>query len=155
MRRMQNRCLWLAGLFVFTICTPAVAQIGSLTVTIQDADSLETLPGVTLQLSNTNQLVAPTAALTDRNGVAQFPVLRAGGGYVLEISTPGYARQRIPDIRVKSGQILVFRQDQGADLFPTKGQTTGNGGAQNNRPKAIATAAVLPKGGAKCFTAFR
>ena len=35
------------------------------------------------------------------------------------------------------------------DTFSPKGQTTGNGGAQHNRPKAKARAAVLPKGETK------
>ena len=83
---------------------PVAAQVGSLAVRIEDATSLETLPGVSVLLTSKSFLVAPTALRTDKNGEVQFPVLKSGSGYVLEISTPGYARQRIPDIRVSSGE---------------------------------------------------
>ena len=83
---------------------PSFGQgIGSLAVTIYDGKTGETVPGVALQLSNVNKLVAPTTMLTDAKGFAEFPVLPSGAGYVLEISSPGFATQRISDIRVRLG----------------------------------------------------
>ena len=74
---------------------PAEAQVGSLTVRVEDAASLETLPGVSILLTSESYLVAPTTVRTNKDGEAQFPVLKAGSGYVLEISAPGYGRQRV------------------------------------------------------------
>ncbi len=34
-----------------------------------------------------------------------FPVLRAGGGYSLEVSFPGYAKQQMPNIRISINQV--------------------------------------------------
>jgi len=48
-----------------------------------------------------------------------------------------------------------LQPSDGLSGFSSKGQTTGNGGTQNNRPTAKATAAVLPKGETKMFLKFQ
>jgi len=83
---------------------PALAQTGGLSVEVRDAESRDPLPGATVSLSSTQGLIAPTASLTDPAGVVRFPVLRAGGGYTVRVSLPGYASQRMSELRVGSNE---------------------------------------------------
>jgi hypothetical protein len=77
----------------------AAAQSGSLTVEV--TDSRGSLPGVTVTISHEVGYVATTSVWTDSRGLAEFPVLRPGSGYVVEISFPGYGTRREEDIRVR------------------------------------------------------
>jgi hypothetical protein len=86
------------------LALPAAAQTGSLEVTLLDSENEKPLPGATVVLGNAIGLIAPTALITDANGLAHYPVLRAGGGYSLEISMPGFGSQRHSDIRIRSNQ---------------------------------------------------
>ena len=81
--------------------TAVLAQSGGLEITVVDATDNTPLPGATVIVSNTQQLVDDTAYATDKNGVASFPILRAGGGYVVEVRMAGYSTIRKPDLRVK------------------------------------------------------
>jgi outer membrane receptor for ferrienterochelin and colicin len=83
---------------------PVLAQTGSLEVTLLDAGTQQPLPGATVVLSNPLGLIAPTAEVSDTDGQVEFPVLRAGREYVLEVSMPGFATQRHPEIRVRGSQ---------------------------------------------------
>ena len=81
--------------------TSVLAQSGGLEITVVDATDNTPLPAATVILSNTQQLVDETAYTTDKNGVASFPILRAGGGYVVEVRMPGYSTVRQTDVRVR------------------------------------------------------
>lgn len=95
-----KRVLWL-GLFI--AAAPAVAQTGGIDVCVSDADG-QPLPGVTVTLSNEQQLSPVVADLTGQNGCAAFPVLRVGGSYGVEVSMPGFATRRYQRLRVSSAQ---------------------------------------------------
>jgi len=95
-----KRVLWL-GLFI--AAAPAVAQTGGIEVCVSDADG-QPLPGVTVTLSNEQQLSPVVADLTGQNGCAAFPVLRVGGSYGVEVSMPGFATRRYQRLRVSSAQ---------------------------------------------------
>ncbi|MEE8412168.1 MAG: carboxypeptidase-like regulatory domain-containing protein, partial [Acidobacteriota bacterium] len=95
-----KRALWL-GLFI--AAAPAVAQTGGIDVCVSDADG-QPLPGVTVTLSNEQQLSPVVADLTGQNGCAAFPVLRVGGSYGVEVSMPGFATRRYQRLRVSSAQ---------------------------------------------------
>ncbi len=79
--------------------TALAAQLtGGLTVAVADADG--PLPGATVRVTHPEQRVGDYAERTDANGLAFFPVLPAGGGYVVEISSPGLGTVRLDAVRV-------------------------------------------------------
>ena len=102
---MKSLRTCLAVCFVVLAVTSVAAQSGGLRVTVHDAADKSTLPGVTVVLRNSQQLVATTTVITNKNGVADFPVLRAGPGYSLEVSFPGYAKQQMASIRISINQV--------------------------------------------------
>ncbi len=97
----------LAGMLVLFAVTAAMAQNGGLKVVVFDAQDKQPLPGVTVTLRNSMQYVATTTVLTDKAGTALFPVLRAGAGYSVEVSFPGYAKQQATDLHVKSSETVT------------------------------------------------
>lgn len=94
--------LWLAGL------APALAQSGSILVRVYDASDRSVLPGATVALTNVQRLIAPVNQVTDAQGRAEFPILRAGSGYVVTVTLPGFGSQRRSDERVNSGKSLTL-----------------------------------------------
>ena len=96
----------LAVLLAVFALTTAAAQTGAIRVRVIDASDKTPLPGVTVVLRNSMQYVATTTVLTNRDGIAEFPVLRAGSGYSLEVSFPGYAKQIQTGLKVPISQVL-------------------------------------------------
>ena len=94
----------LAATLVALAVTSVAAQSGGLRVKVVDAEDNTALPGATVMLSNTQGLIDQTAYQTDTKGIAEFPILRAGGGYVVEVRMPGYGTVRKTEIRVRIGQ---------------------------------------------------
>ena len=90
----------LAILAVALAVTSVAAQSGSIKVRVVDAENQDPLPGATVVLSNTVQRISETAMRTDADGVADFPILRAGGGYIVQVTLEGYAGVRMDEIRV-------------------------------------------------------
>ena len=82
---------------------PALAQTGGLAVRVSDTEG-EPLPGVRVTLTSDRGLVRETTFVTDRDGVVEFPVLRPGEGYALEIAMGGFAPLRLADLRVRINQ---------------------------------------------------
>ena len=96
----------LAAVIAVVVVTLAAAQTtGRLEVVVLDATDQSPLPGATVKLTNDKQLVAETASLTDPNGIVDFPILRAGSGYIIEVSFPGYGIRRETEIRVPIAEI--------------------------------------------------
>ncbi|MBZ5640102.1 MAG: TonB-dependent receptor [Acidobacteriia bacterium] len=83
----------------------AAAESGGIEVRVFDASGRSPVAGVSVGLSNALGLVAAATVPTGADGVAFFPVLRPGGGYVVEVSTPGFARVRILDVRVRIEEV--------------------------------------------------
>jgi hypothetical protein len=94
----------LAVTLVILAVTSVAAQSGGLKVKVVDAEDNTGLPGATVILSNTQGLIDQTAYQTDAKGIADFPILRAGGGYVVEVQMSGYGTVRKTDVRVRIGQ---------------------------------------------------
>jgi outer membrane receptor protein involved in Fe transport len=94
-------CLWALSTL------PALAQSGGLAVEVHDTAG-KPLPEITVVLSNELGFVATTVALTDERGRAEFPVLRAGAGYHVEIQGAGYATLRFADLRVRIGEATAL-----------------------------------------------
>jgi len=90
----------LATIVVAAAITSAAAQSGALTVKVVDGADQIPLPGATVVLSSALQLVGESAVQTNIDGRAEFPILRPGGGYIVQVSMPGYATVRQDEIRV-------------------------------------------------------
>jgi len=90
----------LATIVVAAAITSAAAQSGALTIKVVDGADQTPLPGATVVLSNALQLVGESAVQTNIDGLAEFPILRPGGGYIVQVAMPGYATVRQDEIRV-------------------------------------------------------
>ncbi len=94
------RAAWM-GLVVGLAVTAASAQTGGMKIRVYDAKDNSPLPGAVVVLSHATGNVAPTTELSDVDGYVVFPVLRAGSGYIIEVSFPGYAKVRLTERRVR------------------------------------------------------
>jgi hypothetical protein len=101
-RRTLLNCVSLA--IGTAIASPLLAQTGSLVVHVRDTDDRSSLAGATVVLSSTQRLVATTAERTDADGQVMFPVLRAGPGYVVEVTMPGFTPARATDQQIAVGR---------------------------------------------------
>ncbi len=80
--------------------TPAPGALtGGLAIAVKDHEG-SALPGATVRISHETGYVSTTTILTDDNGVVDFPVLRPGKGYSIEVSFPGYDTIRHDDLQV-------------------------------------------------------
>jgi len=100
---MRFTVIALTLVVLLLACGQVFAQVGSVNVRVMDAADNGPLPGAAVTLGSDQGLVASTTLLTDKDGVASFPVLRAGSGYKVEVSFPGFATRRVTDLRVRSG----------------------------------------------------
>ncbi len=91
--------LVLVGLAVGTVS----ASTGGLIIKVTDTEG-NPLPGATVKLSSAEKQVKDTASITDKRGTVEFPVLRAGGGYILEVTFPGMRATKLENQRVKLGE---------------------------------------------------
>jgi hypothetical protein len=86
----------------------AEAQSGGLEVIVTD-EQHEPLPGAVVTISHPQGYVGQSSVQTRLKGNALFPVLRPTGvtgiGYVVTITFPGFASQRLADIKVRIGQV--------------------------------------------------
>src|SRR5262249_45035916 len=91
--RMKRFVRLLAGVVVAVLGgSAAMAQSsGGLNVRVIDNADKAAVIGAAVTLSNTNKYVATSTTLTDKDGVALFPVLRPGAGYVVVVIMDGYA----------------------------------------------------------------
>jgi hypothetical protein len=85
----------------------AAAQTGGLEVTVTDGQN-EPLPGAVVTISHEQGYVKETSSQTNPKGGADFPVLRATGasgkGYTITVTFPGFAPQRLSDVKVRIGE---------------------------------------------------
>jgi hypothetical protein len=85
------RVFGMLTLAVLAVTTASAQSAGALRIRVVDNADKSAVIGAAVTLSNTNKLVATSTVLTDVDGVALFPVLRAGAGYVITIIMDGYA----------------------------------------------------------------
>jgi hypothetical protein len=88
---------------VLLAVTSVSAQSGGLKVIVVDAGG--PLPGATVTISHDTGYVKANSELTNARGVVEFPVLRPGKGYNLEISFPGFGTRRMSDLRVQINKV--------------------------------------------------
>lgn len=95
MKRLILLSLLLSSSFAF-----AETKTGSLTGTIKDAETQETLIGVNVLLEGTDK-----GAATDIDGVFSIENVTAGV-YVIEVRYIGYQTRRIPDVVIGSNRVV-------------------------------------------------
>ena len=102
----------LATLLVLAAAGAVAAQsTGSMKVIVVDKTDQTPLPGAVVILTNTQQLIAETVQRTDRTGVCDFPILRAGGGYVVEVQMAGFAPVRqLTEVFFEQIPALIFQR---------------------------------------------
>jgi hypothetical protein len=83
------------------------AQTGGIFVSVVDGNG-EPLPAATVSISHPTGYVKDASMLTNRKGVAEFPVLRATGtsteGYSVNVVMPGFAPMQQNDVKVSIGK---------------------------------------------------
>jgi len=97
------RALGALALAAFSVTTVSAQATGGLRIRVIDNSDKSAVIGATVTLASTNKLVATSTLVTDRKGIALFPVLRAGSGYVVTVSMDGYAGIR-QELVVTNGQ---------------------------------------------------
>ena len=80
---------------------------GGLNVRVLDSNG-DPLPGATVTISHETGNIKAYTTLTSGKGVAAFPVLRPGPGYIIEVSFPGFGARRETGIRVAIGEIQTL-----------------------------------------------
>jgi len=85
------RLLAAVGLAVIAGSAAFAQSAGGLKIRVIDNADKSAVIGAAVTLSNTNKYVATTSVLTDKDGIALFPVLRPGAGYVVTVIMDGYA----------------------------------------------------------------
>ena len=91
-----------AGIALLAV-TSVAAQSGGLNVVVTDNEGLP-LPGATVTISHETGYVKTTAQLSNKDGRAEFPVLRPGAGYSVEVAFPGFNTIRQDGLRVRVNQ---------------------------------------------------
>ena len=97
--------LALAICIVGCAFTGVAAQRGGIKVVVTDAEGAP-LPGATVEISHVTSYVKTTASISDAQGVVEFPVLRPGAGYTIQVSFPGFSPIRQDDLRVSVNKTL-------------------------------------------------
>ena len=92
------------ALFLLAVSVASAQATGGLRIRVIDNSDKSEVIGAAVTLSNTNKLVATSTLVTDVEGVALFPVLRGGSGYVITIIMDGYAGIR-QEATVKVGSM--------------------------------------------------
>jgi len=81
-----------------------VGGTGGVSVVVGDEKGLP-LPGAQVTISHATGSIKTTTALADKTGRVEFPVLRSGGGYSIQVSFPGFSSIRYEDLRVRLSQL--------------------------------------------------
>ena len=83
--------------------TLVAAATGSLEILVLDSNGAP-LPGATVTISSERGHIKTTSIFTDKHGLARFPVLRPGKGYIIDVAFPGFVSRHLESIRVHSSQ---------------------------------------------------
>ncbi|MEW5807178.1 MAG: carboxypeptidase regulatory-like domain-containing protein [Acidobacteriota bacterium] len=86
---------------LFLAISTAMAA-GAIRIKVFDEKDLP-LPGATVVLSNKDKLIADMPLITNVQGEAFYPILPVGSNYEFVVTFPGYAPQRVTDIKVTGG----------------------------------------------------
>ena len=98
------RLLGALALTTLTVTVASAQSTGGLKIRVLDNSDKSEVIGAAVTLSNTQGLVGTSSVITDVEGSALFPVLRAGKGYIVTVIMDGYAGIR-QDAVVVNGKI--------------------------------------------------
>ncbi len=79
-----------------------MAQSGGITVRVVDPEG-NPLPGASVTISHATGSVATTTEQSDAAGLVNFPVLRPGAGYAIQVTFPGMSPMIERDLRIRVG----------------------------------------------------
>lgn len=88
---------------------------GSIHVHVVDVRG-EPLPGAQVTISHEAGNIKPFTQVTDRRGIAEFPVLRPGTGYVIAAMMPSFGARRETAIRVAIGETTIVALQLGDEM---------------------------------------
>lgn len=102
---------------------PVDVHTGNLRVQVLDGKDREPLPGAKIVLTGAPGLVQESWSHADIDGIAYFPILPPGEGYVVLVTMPGYVTVRRDQIGIKIGQtqtlVIVLEEDEAIHgLYP-------------------------------------
>jgi hypothetical protein len=90
------------ALALISVTAASAQSAGGLKIRVIDNSDKSEVIGAAVTLSNTSKLAPTSTILTDVKGIALFPVLRAGPGYIITIIMDGYAGIR-QEVAVTNG----------------------------------------------------
>jgi len=102
---------------------PVGSHTGDLRVQVLDGANHKPLPGATIVLTSAARLVPESESHANIDGIADFPILPPGDGYVVLVTMPGYVTVRRGDIGIKISQtrtlVIVLGEDEASHgLYP-------------------------------------
>ena len=104
-----GRWVTTVALLASAVSVASAQSTGGLRIRVIDNSDKTPAIGAAVTLSNTNQLVATTTIMVNNDGVALFPVLRAGKGYVIDVVLDGYARiKQEASVSIGSESVIVI-----------------------------------------------
>ena len=109
-----QRTVLFALVLALAVTVASAQGTGSLVVKVIDSDGAP-LPGATVTISHNAGNIKTTSVLADKKGWAQFPVLRPGPGYVIEVEFPGFGKRREAGIRVQIGKESTYEINLAAE----------------------------------------
>ncbi len=83
--------------------SPPSGFTGGLIVAVHDSDG-KPLPGATVLITHDAGYLKPTVEITNKQGLAEFPVLRPGRGYGVQVVFPGFSPLFESDIEVEKNE---------------------------------------------------
>jgi hypothetical protein len=101
-------CAATVCLVALAAVSGAFAQTGGIRVLVT-ASAGQPLPGARVTISHATGYVKATTLLTDAQGRVDFPVLRPGSGYAVEVAFPGFSTLREDDLQVRIADTLTLR----------------------------------------------
>ena len=102
MKKLKRIAFPIAGA-VLAVALAAAGTTGSLEILVVDLNR-QPLPGAMVTISSERGHIKTTSILTDKHGLARFPVLRPGGGYIIDVAFPGFGSRHLENVRVHSSQ---------------------------------------------------
>ena len=122
---------------------PVDRQTGGLRIQVLDGADHKPLPGATIVLTSAAGPVPESERHADIDGIAYFPILPPGEGYVVLVTMPGYVTARRDEIGINTGAmqtlVITLREDEASHgLYPATtasvsgfGRPAGAAGREN------------------------